>query len=67
MDKSSAEFIEILIEMSKVLNKSTVFEGVETATQRDFLRSIKCDVAQGYFYSKPLSEQDFVEFIKTHN
>ena len=67
MDESSAEFIEILIEMSKVLNKSTVFEGVETATQRDFLRSIKCDVAQGYFYSKPLSEQDFVEFIKTHN
>ena len=67
MDESSAEFIEILIEMSKVLNKSTVFEGVETATQRDFLRSIKCDAAQGYFYSKPLSEQDFVEFIKTHN
>ena len=67
MDKASAEFIEILIEMSKVLNKRTVFEGVETESQRDFLRSINCDVAQGYFYSKPLTEQDFIEFIKKHS
>ena len=67
IDKASAQFIEILIEMSKVLNKRTVFEGVETETQRDFLRSINCDVAQGYFYSKPLTEQDFIEFIKKHS
>ena len=66
MDKQSAEFIQILIEMSKVLNKSTIFEGVETAVQRDFLRSINCDEAQGYFYSKPLTADDFVEFIKVH-
>lgn len=66
IDESSAEFIEILIEMSKALNKKTVFEGVETETQRDFLRSINCDVAQGYFYSKPLTELDFIEFIKKH-
>lgn len=66
MDEASAEFIEILIEMSRVLNKKTVFEGVETESQRDFLRSINCDVAQGYFYSKPLTEQDFIEFIKKH-
>lgn len=67
IDKASADFIEILIEMSKVLNKSTVFEGVETEIQRDFLRSIKCDEAQGFFYSKPLMPQDFIEFIKIHS
>ena len=66
MDKQSAEFIQILIEMSKVLNKSTIFEGVETEVQRDFLRSINCDEAQGYFYSKPLTAEDFVEFIRVH-
>ncbi len=67
IDQKSARFIEILIELSKHLEKETVFEGVETQAQRDFLRSIRCDQAQGYFYSKPLSEQDFVEFIRLHS
>ena len=62
-----AKFIHILIDLSKNLNKQTVFEGVETQAQRDFLRSINCDQAQGFFYSKPLSEQDFVQFIKLHS
>ena len=67
IDKKSEKFIQILIELSKNLEKQTVFEGVETQAQRDFLRSINCDQAQGFFYSKPLSEQDFVQFIKLHS
>ena len=66
IDKKSEKFIHILINLSKNLEKQTVFEGVETQAQRDFLRSIDCDQAQGFFYSKPLSEQDFVQFIKLH-
>ena len=60
-------FVLDLISLSKNLDKQTVFEGVETQAQRDFLRSIECDQAQGFFYSKPLSEQDFVQFIKMHS
>ena len=67
IDSKSAKFIHTLIELSKTLEKQTVFEGVETQAQRDFLRSIDCDQAQGYFYSRPLSEQDFVQFIKLHS
>lgn len=67
IDKKSEKFIQILIELSKNLEKQTVFEGVETQAQRDFLRSINCDQVQGFFYSKPLSEQDFVQFIKLHS
>ena len=67
IDKKSEKFIQILIDLSKNLEKQTVFEGVETQAQRDFLRSINCDQAQGFFYSKPLSEQDFVQFIKLHS
>lgn len=66
MDEDSANFISILINLSKVLKKETIFEGVETESQRDFLKSIKCDQVQGFFYSKPLSEEDFVEFLKNH-
>ena len=66
MDSKSAEFIQILINLSKNLDKQSVFEGVETKEQRDFLKSINCDVIQGYFYSKPLVEKDFLEFLKEH-
>lgn len=66
MNKKSAEFIHILINLSKNLEKQSVFEGVETKEQCDFLKSINCDMIQGYFYSRPLSEKDFLEFIKMH-
>ncbi len=67
MDKSSEKFIEILVELSKHLHKQTIFEGVETQAQRDFLKSINCDQVQGYFYSKPLSEADFLQFMARHS
>ena len=67
IDKKSEKFIHVLIDLSKNLEKQTVFEGVETQAQRDFLRSINCDQAQGFFYSRPLSEQDFVQFIQLHS
>ena len=66
MNKKSAEFIHILINLSKNLEKISVFEGVETKEQCDFLKSIDCDVIQGYFYSRPLSEKDYLEFLKMH-
>ncbi len=66
IDEKSAKFIQILMDLSRHLGMRTVFEGVETRTQRDFLRSIKCDTAQGYFYSKPLSAQEFVHFVEEH-
>ena len=59
----AATVLEILINLSKKLEKQTVFEGVETEAQRDFLRLISCDQVQGYFYSKPLFEEDFVNFL----
>lgn len=64
LDEKSAKFIRSLLDLSRHLEKQTVFEGVETEEQRDFLKSAACDQAQGYFYSRPLSESDFIEFIK---
>ncbi|MBQ3670916.1 MAG: GGDEF domain-containing protein [Treponema sp.] len=66
MDEKSAKFIQSLIDLSKHLEKETVFEGVETAAQRDFLRDAACDQVQGYFYSCPLMESDFVSFMEKH-
>lgn len=54
-----------IVEMAKKLNIAVLCEGVENDSQNEFLRKIGCDMVQGYYYSKPLSEEEFVEYIKT--
>ena len=66
LDETSETFIETLVDLGKNLKKETIFEGVETEEQRDFLRKINCDQVQGFFYSKPLREEEYMEFLKNH-
>ena len=40
-----------------------VAEGVEQENQMKTLKEYGCDIIQGYYYSKPLSVQDFEEYI----
>ena len=55
-----------MIKMVRDLGKRTVCEGVETAKHVELLRSVGCNMAQGYYYSKPLNERDFKYYILTH-
>lgn len=48
-----------LVHMIKALGSHIVAEGVETEEQADFLRSIGCDTAQGFLYSRPISMEEF--------
>lgn len=50
-----------IINMVKQLGKKTVAEGVETASQYEYLKSVGCDMIQGYLFDKPLTENDFKE------
>jgi diguanylate cyclase (GGDEF)-like protein len=45
--------VEHVVAMAKALGIVTVAEGVETEQQADLLRSISCDLAQGYYFSHP--------------
>ena len=56
-----------IISLARNLGLRVIAEGVETAEQLDFLRSAGCDEIQGYYYSHPLSEDDFVAFPPTVN
>ena len=57
--------VKALIEMSNTLKKKVLAEGVETKEQIDYLRTIGCDYIQGYYYSKPLPFNAFIDFILT--
>lgn len=50
--------------MAKALNMKLVVEGVETIDQVNKLLAMEVDYFQGYYYSKPISGDDFITFIK---
>lgn len=64
--EKTANIISTLVRLGKQLKKQTVFEGVETEEQKNFLKSIGCDTVQGYYYSKPLKQEEYEEFIKNN-
>lgn len=53
--------LKTMITMIKTLNMKTLCEGVETKEYVDLLRSIGCDIIQGYFYSKPIPANEFID------
>jgi diguanylate cyclase (GGDEF)-like protein len=58
--------VKAIISMAHSLGLNLIAEGVESAEQLDFLRQHNCNVIQGFYYSKPLSKDDFTEFLSSH-
>jgi diguanylate cyclase (GGDEF)-like protein len=59
--------ISTVIHLSHKLNCKVVAEGVEDINQFNFLKKEKCDLIQGYYFSKPLNKDDFILYIKQKN
>lgn len=60
----SRTILSSVVGMSAKLHMSIIAEGVETVEQADFLRDIGCEIIQGYLYSKPLPENDFIDKLR---
>lgn len=63
MDIRDEIVIRDIVEMGKHLDLQTIAEGVETKEQSDFLENIGCDIAQGYFYGKPMPVEEFEDLL----
>lgn len=63
-DSSDISLVQSIVSISKNLNLEVVAEGVETEEQLRFLESIGCDYIQGYFFSKPLLENDYLAYVE---
>lgn len=61
--KASQEIMKSTIDMAKRLGIRTLAEGVETEEHVQFLEEIGCDMMQGYYFSKPLSEADMEKYL----
>ena len=57
--------MEQIVRVTKRMGIDTVVEGVETEENHRFIQELECDYGQGYYYSKPVSAQEFTEkFLK---
>lgn len=66
-DSGDASLVRAIINMAHSLGLTVIAEGVELEAQTHFLRDEGCDFSQGYFYSRPLPEQDFMHWLETNH
>ncbi|PHS32392.1 MAG: diguanylate cyclase/phosphodiesterase [Methylophaga sp.] len=63
-DADDAAIVDAILAMSRRLNLEVVAEGVETLDQLAFLQAHDCPRVQGYYFSRPLSFDDFRTFVE---
>jgi diguanylate cyclase (GGDEF)-like protein len=66
-DPEDAAIVRAIIQMARSLHLTTLAEGAETQAQVDYLRQEGCEEIQGFFYSRPLTAENFVEFLSARN
>jgi len=65
-DSHDVEVSKAIIALSRSLGYQVVAEGIETVEQEMFLKMHHCDIGQGYYFAKPMSSGDFINFVKEH-
>lgn len=60
----SRSILASTIRMAGWLNMPVIMEGVETLQQVEFLRSIGCNYAQGFYYAKPMPVAEYEQLIR---
>ena len=63
-DEKAMIALKHMISMSKELKLHIIAEGVESLAQANHLAVLGCDYFQGYFFSRPLDEEDFLKVIQ---
>jgi len=65
-DNDDVAIVEAVLGLGKHFNMKVVAEGVEDEDQLLFLKSQGCDIAQGYFISRPMSFEKYVDWMKSY-
>jgi EAL domain-containing protein (putative c-di-GMP-specific phosphodiesterase class I) len=62
-EKGDATIVRTIIEMAHSLGFTVVAEGVETEEQATFLRLLRCELAQGFLFARPMPGADLVKLL----
>jgi diguanylate cyclase (GGDEF)-like protein/PAS domain S-box-containing protein len=64
VDENNTEITRAIVAMAHNLNLKVIAEGVETSEQHEFLRGLKCDLLQGFLFSRPVPADDFEKLLE---
>lgn len=62
-DEGSMELVKSIIALGKNLKMEIIAEGVEHQEEGAVLRDLGCDLAQGYYFAKPMPEKEVINFV----
>lgn len=62
-DVKTQESVRYLINLCAVNGMESIAEGVDNLKQVEILKKLKCDTIQGYYYSRPISKEQFDNFL----
>ncbi|GAA0698170.1 hypothetical protein GCM10009104_28310 [Marinobacterium maritimum] len=65
-NQDDEEIVRAVINLAHNLNKQVIAEGVETRAQLEFLIRHDCDQVQGYFFSRPVPLDQFLNLLSTN-
>ena len=66
-DKNAVSILRSIIDMAHTLDIRVVSEGIETVEQLDMLRSLNCEIGQGFLFAKPMPIEDYDKMIKDYS
>jgi diguanylate cyclase (GGDEF)-like protein/PAS domain S-box-containing protein len=64
-NRRDSEIVQTIVMLAHSLGMKVIAEGVETETQLEQLKALRCEGAQGYFFSKPMNADKATEFLAT--
>ena len=62
-DNSDKAIVQAIINLANIFNLKVQAEGVETKEHEKLLETLNCNLAQGYFYNKPMSLNKFIDLV----
>ncbi len=63
IDSRDLKMVELVLEIADFLGVPAIAEGVETEEQYELLKKAGCDVIQGYYFSRPITREEFGKLI----
>ncbi|MCT7557808.1 putative bifunctional diguanylate cyclase/phosphodiesterase [Aliarcobacter butzleri] len=65
-DNSDKAIVQAIINLANIFNLKVQAEGIETKEHEKLLETLNCNLAQGYFYNKPMSLNKFIDLVINH-
>lgn len=66
-DVKSMALVRSIITLGKNMGMKIIAEGVETLEESQILRDLQCDLAQGYYFAKPMGEADIIALLQAQD